>query len=226
MKNQKIIIALDGYASTGKSTQAKNIAKKLDYIYIDSGAMYRAVTLYAIRKNILDESKIKILIKSLDDINIEFIRNNDVQKIYLNGKEVENDIRKSIVNSNVSRLAMIPEVRNFLLSKQRGYGKNKGLVMDGRDIGTVVFPNAECKFFFIATQEVRAKRRHLEQYKKGNLETYDQVLKNIVERDRIDSNRSLNPLKKSSDAIEIDVSDLTENEVFNKIWEHISKKIN
>tara|TARA_B100000287_G_C20506488_1_gene731298 strand:- start:299 stop:979 length:681 start_codon:yes stop_codon:yes gene_type:complete len=226
LKNQKIIIALDGYASTGKSTQAKNIAKKLDYIYIDSGAMYRAVTLYAIRKNILDESKIKILIKSLDDINIEFIRNNDVQKIYLNGKEVENDIRKSIVNSNVSRLAMIPEVRNFLLSKQRGYGKNKGLVMDGRDIGTVVFPNAECKFFFIATQEVRAKRRHLEQYKKGNLETYDQVLKNIVERDRIDSNRSLNPLKKSSDAIEIDVSDLTENEVFNKIWEHISKKIN
>ena len=226
MKNQKIIIALDGYASTGKSTQAKNIAKKLDYIYIDSGAMYRAVTLYAIRKNILDESKIKILIKSLDDINIEFIRNNDVQKIYLNGKEVENDIRKSIVNSNVSRLAMIPEVRNFLLSKQRGYGKNKGLVMDGRDIGTVVFPNAECKFFFIATQEVRAKRRHLEQFKKGNLETYDQVLKNIVERDRIDSNRSLNPLKKSSDAIEIDVSDLTENEVFNKTWEYISKKIN
>ena len=226
MKNQKIIIALDGYASTGKSTQAKNIAKKLDYIYIDSGAMYRAVTLYAIRKNILDESKIKILIKSLDDINIEFIRNNDVQKIYLNGKEVENDIRKSIVNSNVSRLAMIPEVRNFLLSKQRGYGKNKGLVMDGRDIGTVVFPNAECKFFFIATQEVRAKRRHLEQFKKGNLETYDQVLKNIVERDLIDSNRSLNPLKKSSDAIEIDVSDLTENEVFNKTWEYISKKIN
>ena len=110
--------------------------------------MYRAVTLYAMRENILEESKTNILIKSLEDINIEFKRSNNAQKIYLNGEQVENDIRKSIVNSNVSRLAMIPEVRNFLLSKQRDYGKNKGLVMDGRDIGTVVFPNAECKFFF------------------------------------------------------------------------------
>lgn len=226
MRKQKIIIAIDGYASTGKSTQAKKIAQKLDYVYIDSGAMYRAVTLYAIRENILDESKTNILIKSLDNIKIEFKRIKNIQKIYLNGEQVENDIRKSIVNSNVSRLAMIPEVRNFLLSKQRNYGKNKGLVMDGRDIGTAVFPKAECKFFFNATQSVRAKRRFLEQYKKGNNEKYNQVLENIIERDRVDTNRSLNPLKKPSDAFEIDVSDLTENQVFNKLWEYISKKIN
>ena len=226
MRKQKIIIAIDGYASTGKSTQAKKIAQKLDYVYIDSGAMYRAVTLYAMRENILEESKTNILIKSLEDINIEFKRSNNAQKIYLNGEEVENDIRKSIINSNVSRLAMIPEIRNFLLKRQRNYGKNKGLVMDGRDIGTVVFPNAECKFFFNAIQSVRAKRRYLEQYKKGNNEKYSQVLENIIKRDRIDTNRSLNPLKKSSDAVEIDVSDLTENQVFNKLWEYISKKIN
>lgn len=226
MKKPKIIITIDGYASTGKSTQAKNIAKKLDYTYIDSGAMYRAVTLYAIRKNILNESRINTLINSLVDINIEFKKNKNVQKIYLNGEQVENEIRMSIVNSNVSKLSTIPEVRNFLLSKQRDYGKNKGLVMDGRDIGTVVFPNAECKFFFNAKQEVRAKRRHLEQRRKGNLETYHKVFENIVERDRIDTNRQFNPLKKSPDAIEIDVSDLTENEVFNKLWGHITKKIN
>ena len=226
MRKQKIIIAIDGYASTGKSTQAKKIAQKLDYVYIDSGAMYRAVTLYAKRENILEESKTNILIKSLEDINIEFKRSNNEQKIYLNGEEVENDIRKSIVNYNVSRLAMIPEIRNFLLKKQRNYGKNKGLVMDGRDIGTVVFPNAECKFFFNAIQSVRAKRRFLEQYKKGDNEKYSQVLENIVERDRIDINRSLNPLKKSFDAVEIDVSDLTENQVFKILWEYISKKIN
>ena len=226
MRKKKIIIAIDGYASTGKSTQAKNIAKKLDYVYIDSGAMYRAVTLYAIKENILEESKTNILIKSLENINIEFKRSDNVQKIYLNGEEIENDIRKSIVNHNVSRLAMIPEIRNFLLRKQRNYGKNKGLVMDGRDIGTVVFPNAECKFFFNATQSVRAKRRYLEQYKKGNNEKYRQVLENIVVRDRIDTNRLLNPLKKSSDAVEIDVSNLTEKQVFNKLWSYISKKIN
>ena len=226
MRKQKIIIAIDGYASTGKSTQAKKIAQKLDYVYIDSGAMYRAVTLYAMRENILEESKTNILIKSLEDINIEFKRSNNAQKIYLNGEEVENDIRKSIINSNVSRLAMIPEIRNFLFKRQRNYGKNKGLVMDGRDIGTVVFPNAECKFFFNAIQSVRAKRRYLEQYKKGNNEKYSQVLENIIKRDRIDTNRSLNPLKKSSDAVEIDVSDLTENQVFKTLWEYISKKIN
>ena len=226
MRKQKIIIAIDGYASTGKSTQAKKIAQKLDYVYIDSGAMYRAVTLYAMRENILEESKTNILIKSLEDINIEFKRSNNAQKIYLNGEEVENDIRKSIINSNVSRLAMIPEIRNFLFKRQRNYGKNKGLVMDGRDIGTVVFPNAECKFFFNAIQSVRAKRRYLEQYKKGNNEKYSQVLENIIKRDRIDTNRSLNPLRKSSDAVEIDVSDLTENQVFKTLWEYISKKIN
>jgi len=226
LKKQKIIIAIDGFASTGKSTQAKKIAQKLDYVYIDSGAMYRAVTLYAIRENILEESKTNILIKSLENINIEFKRSYNAQKIYLNGEEVENDIRKSIINNNVSRLAMNPEIRNFLLRKQRNYGKNKGLVMDGRDIGTVVFPNAECKFFFNATQSVRAKRRYLEQYKKGSDEKYSRVLENIVERDRIDTNRLLNPLKKSSDAVEIDVSDLTENQVFNKLWSYISKKIN
>ena len=226
MRKKKIIIAIDGYASSGKSTQAKNIAQKLDYVYIDSGAMYRAVTLYAIKEDILEESKTNILIKSLENINIEFKRSDNVQKIYLNGVEIENDIRKSIVNQNVSRLAMIPEIRNFLLRKQRNYGKNKGLVMDGRDIGTVVFPNAECKFFFNATQSVRAKRRYLEQYKKGNNEKYRHVLENIVERDRIDTNRLLNPLKKSSDAVEIDVSNLTEKQVFNKLWSYISKKIN
>ena len=142
----------------------------------------------------------------------------------MNGELVENEIRMPIVNSNVSRIAKIPEIRNFLLNKQRDFGKHKGLVMDGRDIGTVVFPNAECKFFLKATEEVRAKRRHIEQLKKGNIQTYEKVLKNIIDRDQTDRNRRLNPLKKASDAIEIDVSDLTKNQVFKKMLGYILKK--
>lgn len=222
---QKIIITIDGFAATGKSTQAKRIAKNLHFIYIDSGAMYRAVTLYAIRKNNVGESRIMNLIESLKDINIEFKTSNNRQNLYLNGELVENEIRMPIVNSNVSRIAKIPEIRNFLLNKQRDFGKHKGLVMDGRDIGTVVFPNAECKFFLKATEEVRAKRRHIEQLKKGNIQTYEKVLKNIIDRDQTDRNRRLNPLKKASDAIEIDVSDLTKNQVFKKMLGYILKKI-
>lgn len=222
---QKIIITIDGFAATGKSTQAKRIAKNLHYIYIDSGAMYRALTLYAIRKNNLGESRIMNLIESLKDITIEFKTSNNGQNLYLNGELVENEIRMPIVNSNVSSIAKIPEIRNFLLNKQRDFGKHKGLVMDGRDIGTVVFPNAECKFFLKATEEVRAKRRHIEQLKKGNIQTYEKVLKNIIDRDQTDRNRRLNPLKKASDAIEIDVSDLTKNQVFKKMLGYILKKI-
>ena len=219
MRKQKIIIAIDGYASTGKSTQAKKIAQKLDYVYIDSGAMYRAVTLYAMRENILEESKTNILIKSLEDINIEFKRSNNAQKIYLNGEEVENDIRKSIINSNVSRLAMIPEIRNFLLKRQRNYGKNKGLVMDGRDIGTVVFPNAELKLFITASVDERARRRSLE-LKDASLED---IKKNLQSRDYDDSTREENPLVIMDDAIQIDNTNLSIEEQLNLALSYCQK---
>lgn len=221
---QKIIVAIDGYAATGKSSQAKRLAKTLGYTYIDTGAMYRAVTYFALQQEPKGTLNLELLVAALDTIQIDF-KNTDLgQQTFLNQKDVSQAIREPEVTSQVSEVARIPEVRAFLVEQQRALGKNKGIVMDGRDIGTVVFPDAECKFFLTATPEVRAKRRHLEQVGSGNQESYEAVLSNIQSRDQMDSSRATAPLKKAVDAIELDVSALTIDEVYELLWAHILKK--
>lgn len=221
---QKIIVAIDGYAATGKSSQAKRLAKTLGYTYIDTGAMYRAVTYFALQQEPKGTLNLELLVAALDTIQIDF-KNTDLgQQTFLNQKDVSQAIREPEVTSQVSEVARIPEVRAFLVAQQQAMGKDKGIVMDGRDIGTVVFPNAECKFFLTASPEVRAKRRHLEQLSNGNQESYEAVLSNIQSRDRMDSSRETAPLKKAADAIELDVSTLTIDEVYELLWEYILKK--
>src|SRR6056300_374674 len=222
---QKIIVAIDGYAATGKSSQAKRLAKTLGYTYIDTGAMYRAVTYFALQQEPKDILNLELLVATLDTIQIDF-KNTDLgQQTFLNQKDVSQAIREPEVTSQVSEVARIPEVRAFLVAQQQAMGKDKGIVMDGRDIGTVVFPNAECKFFLTASPEVRAKRRHLEQVEKGIKEDFEDVLDNITSRDLLDSTRAVSPLKKASDAIEIDVSTLSIKEVYGKLWSNIKDKI-
>tara|TARA_Y100000768_G_scaffold141316_1_gene105285 strand:+ start:62 stop:733 length:672 start_codon:yes stop_codon:yes gene_type:complete len=222
---QKIIVAIDGYAATGKSSQAKRLSKALGYTYIDTGAMYRAVTFFALQNKAMGMLNPKMLINSLSQIKIEFKHTKEEQLIFLNNKEVTDAIRKSEVTSHVSNVAKIPEVRSFLVAQQKEFGSGKGIVMDGRDIGSFVFPEAECKFFLIASSEIRAKRRHLEQLQNGINESYGKVLENIITRDKLDSSRETSPLKKAIDAIEIDVSYLSIDEVFQRLWFHISKKL-
>ena len=222
---QKIIVAIDGYAATGKSSLAKRLSKALGYKYIDTGAMYRAVTFFALQNKGMGMLNPKMLINSLSQIKIEFKHNKEEQLIFLNNKEVTDTIRQSEVTSHVSSVARIPEVRSFLVGKQKEFGSGKGIVMDGRDIGSIVFPEAECKFFLIASSEIRAKRRHLEQLQNGINESYGKVLENIITRDKLDSSRETSPLKKAIDAIEIDVSYLSIDEVFQRLWFHISKKL-
>tara|TARA_A100001011_G_C14322331_1_gene851470 strand:- start:11156 stop:11869 length:714 start_codon:yes stop_codon:yes gene_type:complete len=222
---EKIIITLDGSAATGKSSLAKRLSNNLGYIHIDTGSMYRAATLFALR---LDPDRIlrpEILIKYLSEIKIEFKNINREETIFLNNEDVSQEIRETYVTNEVSNVAKIPELRTYLVNKQKELGKYKGVVMDGRDIGTIVFPDAECKFFLRANVEVRAKRRYLEQLKSGNKQTYKEVLDNIITRDRLDTKRAISPLKKAADAIEIDVSNISLDEVFNKLLNHI-KKIN
>ena len=222
---EKIIITLDGSAATGKSSLAKRLSKNLGYIHIDTGSMYRAATLFALR---LDPDRIlrpEIFIKYLSEIKIEFKNINREEIIFLNNEDVSQEIRETYVTNEVSNVAKIPELRTYLVNKQKELGKYKGVVMDGRDIGTIVFPDAECKFFLRANVEVRAKRRYLEQFKSGNKQTYKEVLDNIITRDRLDTKRAISPLKKAADAIEIDVSNISLDEVFNKLLNHI-KKIN
>ena len=203
---QKIIVAIDGYAATGKSSQAKRLAKTLGYTYIDTGAMYRAITFFALQQEPKGTLNLELLVAALDTLQIN-IKNTDLgQQTFLNQKDISQAIREPDVTSKVSEVARIPEVRAFLVEQQRALGKKKGIVMDGRDIGTVVFPDAECKFFLTATPEVRAKRRHLEQVSSGNQEAYEAVLFNIQTRDRMGSSRATAPLKKAADAIELDVS--------------------
>ena len=221
----KIIIAIDGYAATGKSSQAKLLAATLGYTYIDTGAMYRAVTLFALRQQPQGEVEPERLIDSLQNITITFQSMDSEQFTFLNGENVTDAIRSTQVTEHVSSIAKIPEVRSFLVAQQKALGQKKGIVMDGRDIGTVVFPNAECKFFLTASPEVRAQRRHLEQVEKGIKEDFEDVLDNITSRDLLDSTRALSPLKKASDAIEIDVSTLSIKEVYGKLWSHIKDKI-
>ena len=220
---KKFIITLDGPASTGKSSLAKRLSKKLGYIHIDSGSMYRAATLFALRLDPERTLRPNIFVKYLSEIKIDFKKIHEEQKIFLNNEDVSHEIRKTYITNEVSNVAKIPELRTFLVNKQKEFGKNKGVIMDGRDIGTIVFPNAECKFFLSAKVEVRAKRRYLEQLKQGINQTYKMVLDNIIMRDSLDTKRVNSPLKKAFDAIEIDVSNMTLDDVHEEILTHIKK---
>lgn len=207
---KKITIAIDGFSSSGKSTMAKDLAREIGYIYIDSGAMYRAVTLYAMENNLFKEEQIdtESLKEQLKNIRISFKLNPDTQRpdTYLNGINVENKIRSLAVSSKVSPVSALGFVREEMVRQQQDMGKSKGIVMDGRDIGTVVFPNAELKIFVTASPETRAERRYEELKAKGQETSYEDILKNIKERDYIDQNRKISPLRKATDALLLDNS--------------------
>ena len=226
----KITIAIDGYSSTGKSTIAKRLASTLDYIYVDTGAMYRAVTLFALEEGIInDRGKVDeaTLIDKLSDIHLKFVPNTETgrSEMFLNDKNVEREIRAMRVSGFVSKVAAIKEVREKLVKIQQEMGKNKGIVMDGRDIGTVVFPDAELKLFMTASPEKRAARRYKELLEKGEEVTYAEVLKNVEERDRIDSTRSISPLTRAKDAIEFDNSDMGLEEQFERVHDYSQRVI-
>ncbi|MBO6590268.1 MAG: (d)CMP kinase [Muricauda sp.] len=218
----KITIAIDGYSSTGKSTIAKRLAASLNYIYVDTGAMYRAVTLFALQAGIIDKDghlDEAGLVDKLSEIHLQFVPNEETgrSEMYLNDQNVEQEIRTMHVSGFVSKVAAIKEVREKLVKMQQAMGKNKGIVMDGRDIGTVVFPEAELKLFMTASPETRATRRYKELLEKGEAVTYEEVLRNVEERDRIDSTRTVSPLTKAKDAIEFDNSDMGLEEQFERI---------
>jgi cytidylate kinase len=214
--DNKMIIAVDGYSSCGKSTFAKAIAKELGYIYVDSGAMYRAVALYCLRKRIIinNNFELKHILKALKLIDIEFKFSKQTQKYetFLNNKNVEEDIRSVEVSEVVSLISKIKEVREKILKLQRKIGQTKGIVMDGRDIGTVVFPDAELKIFMTANVDIRAKRRYDELIEKGFKVSLDEIKKNIEERDHQDVNRKESPLAKAKDALVLDNSNMTVKE--------------
>jgi cytidylate kinase len=224
-----IIIAIDGHSSTGKSTLAKQIAKALNYIYIDTGAMYRAVTYYALQKGLISENHFDKdrLIRDLDHIKISFKYNPDkgFAEVYLNGKNIEKEIRQMQVSNFVSDIATVPEIREKLVAQQRAIGQNKGIVMDGRDIGSVVFPGAELKIFMTASPEVRAQRRYKELLEKGEAVNYEEVLQNVIKRDKIDSERAASPLIMTADAIKIDNSHMSREEQFDKVLDLAKEKI-
>ena len=226
---KKITIAIDGFSSTGKSTLAKRLAKHLGYTYVDTGAMYRAVTLYAMQHNFISEKNINKegLINHLKNIEISFAFNKSLgfAEVYLNGINVENEIRTLEVSNYVSKVAAIPEVRRKLVEQQHKMGKDKGLVMDGRDIGTVVFPDAELKLFLTASSETRAQRRFKELIDRGEKVLFDDVLKNVEERDYIDSHRKDSPLVKADDAVEIDNSRMTKEEQFETVLKLVNTKL-
>lgn len=211
---KKITIAIDGFSSCGKSTMAKDLAKRIGYIYVDTGAMYRSVTLFALRNGLFNEDdsiNVDELEKRMDEINISFKLNEETGKpdTYLNGELVEKEIRSMEVSNRVSPIAAIPFVRTAMVAQQQKMGKEKGIVMDGRDIGTVVFPDAELKVFVTASAEVRAQRRFDELKGKGMEADFDEILKNVQERDYVDSHREVSPLKQADDAIVLDNSYMT-----------------
>ena len=218
---KKITIAIDGYSSTGKSTLAKQLAKHLGYVYVDTGAMYRAVTYFAMQNDYINAESFdkQTLILALPSVQLEFHFNADLgfAEMYLNGTNVENEIRTIEVSNFVSKIAEVSEVRSKLVEQQQQMGKGKGIVMDGRDIGTVVFPKAELKIFMTASPETRAQRRFDELQSKGQNVPYEAVLKNVQERDYIDTHRDDSPLVIADDAIEIDNSYLTREEQFEAV---------
>lgn len=226
---RKITIAIDGFSSTGKSTLAKQLAKALGYIYVDTGAMYRAITLFAMQNGFIgsDSEDIGGLVRGLSKIQLGFVFNENLgfSEMYLNDENVEAEIRKMEVSRNVSRIAEIEEVRIKLVDLQQKMGTEKGIVMDGRDIGTVVFPNAELKIFMTASPEKRAYRRYKEFLDRGEKVTYDEVLENVEKRDYIDSHREFSPLKRAADAIGFDNSDMGLKEQFERMHNHALRVI-
>ena len=227
---KKITIAIDGFSSCGKSTMAKDLAKKLGYVYVDTGAMYRAVTLYAMRNGLFNADgsvKTADLERQMNKINITFKLNKTAERpdTYLNNELVENDIRTLEVSNHVSQIAAIPFVREAMVAQQQRMGKDKGVVMDGRDIGTTVFPEAELKVFVTASAEGRAQRRYDELKEKGMPADFNDILKNVQERDYIDSHREVSPLRKAPDAIELDNSHMTIAEQSAWLMEQVEQKI-
>ena len=223
---KKITIAIDGFSSTGKSTLAKQLAKQLGYVYVDTGAMYRAVALFAMQNNLISVDsfdKVKLLTK-LKNIVLEFKFNTELgfAEMYLNGENVEKAIRTIEVSGFVSKVAEVSEVRAKLVEQQQEMGKNKAIVMDGRDIGTVVFPDAELKIFMTASAATRAQRRYDELLQKGDSVTYEEVLKNVEERDYIDTHRDDSPLVMAEDAVEIDNSHLSREEQFEAVLDLVN----
>ncbi|MDO6759586.1 (d)CMP kinase [Tamlana sp. 2_MG-2023] len=226
---KKITIAIDGFSSTGKSTVAKQLAKHLGYVYVDTGAMYRAVAYYAMQKGLINERDFKVeeLISQLSNIDIAFKFNEALgfAEVYLNGVNIEKEIRTLEVSNFVSTVASVSQVRKKLVEQQQKLGENKGVVMDGRDIGTVVFPNAELKLFMTASAEKRAQRRYDELVEKGDAVDYEAVLKNVQDRDHLDTTRDDSPLVMADDAIEFDNSDLSREEQFEKILGLVGDKL-
>ncbi|WP_320814887.1 (d)CMP kinase [Flavobacterium sp.] len=225
---KKITIAIDGFSSTGKSTLAKQLANQLGYAYVDTGAMYRAVTYFAMKKGWVSETNLNTVevINNLSSINLEFRFNEQLgfAEMFLNQVNIENEIRTINVSRCVSKIAEISEVRSMLVKQQQQMGKNKAVVMDGRDIGTVVFPDAELKLFMTASAETRAQRRFDELVEKGQMVTFDEVLQNVQERDYIDTHREDSPLIKALDAIEIDNSSMSKEEQFNLVIAMVNEK--
>ena len=227
--SKKITIAIDGYSSTGKSTIAKQLATKLGYVYVDSGAMYRAMTLFSMQNGYISTSQfcIEDLIDNLDKASLEFIYNESLgfAEMYLNDVNVEKSIRSLEVSNLVSKVSAIPEVRRKLVAIQKEIGKNKAVVMDGRDIGTVVFTDAELKIFMTSSAETRAQRRFDELIQKGEKVSYKDVYTNVVERDRVDTTRKDSPLVKAEGAIEIDNSELSKEKQFEIILKLVEEKL-
>jgi cytidylate kinase len=226
MREKKIIITIDGKSSCGKSTLARQLAKRLGYVYVDSGAMYRAITLYFLRNHI-DWTDKKEARKALTQITIEFVYNENSQasEVYLNGENVEYVIRDLVVAEKVSEVAAIKEVREFAVHQQQAMGKKKGIVMDGRDIGTVVFPHAELKIYMTADDAVRVERRFKELYAKNPNITVEEVKANLELRDYIDSNREISPLRKAADALELDNTHLTAAEQLQLAVKWVNNKL-
>ena len=222
-------IAIDGYSSCGKSTLAKEIAQSLNYIYVDSGAMYRAVTLHMINQGILKDGAfiIEKVVQELDQINIRFQYDSEHNRAetILNGKNVEKDIRNSTITKNVSSVSAVKEVREKLVELQQRMGEEGGVVMDGRDIGTVVFPNAELKLFMTATNQVRAERRFKELKAKGEQITIEQVANDLQKRDNFDMNREISPLRKAEDAIELDNTELNRTNQLIVVLDMVQKRL-
>ena len=226
----KITIAIDGHSSCGKSTMAKALAKQLGYVYVDTGAMYRCVTLYALRNNCFNDDEsvnTEKLQAEMDSVHISFQFNPETGKAdaYLNGENVENEIRLMEVSNHVSPIAAIPFVREAMVAQQRRMGEDKGIVMDGRDIGTTVFPNAELKIFVTASAEIRAERRYKELIAKGEDANYDEILKNVQERDYIDSHREVSPLRMADDALLLDNSNMTIEEQNEWLKERVAERV-